>query len=155
MQIRWPGLSSSLYLTVSFTDDGKPYEIFLNSKDERHKQWITTVTILLSHSLRRGLDPFQITAELQQIHSSEGGAWAEPGKWFNSLVAYMGYKLAQLFTASGMTPQDVGESHLVVATPESLGAPHEIRTLGDACTNCGSNNTYRAEGCIKCKDCGE
>jgi ribonucleoside-diphosphate reductase alpha chain len=114
-KIKWPGLDNAIYLTVGMSGD-RPFEVFINSKDQRAMEWTTSLTMLMSMALRTGVPLEVITEEFQQVQGLEGG-WAENGlgksKYWPSMIAYLGYKLqqlvafAQLPQASGDTQQDV------------------------------------------------
>lgn len=150
-KVKWPNLNSALYITLGFKEDGTPYEVFLNSKDQRFTEWMTTTTLMLSWLIRSGT-PFEVLCdELRQIHSMEG-AFAEQ-QYRPSLVSFIGAKLKEMYN----TYQGGVNSSEELAAPAS-GAPDteapKRKTITDVCSSCGSYNTYYSEGCMKCRDCG-
>jgi ribonucleoside-diphosphate reductase alpha chain len=160
IKVSWAGLTSSLYLTVGYVD-GKPWEIFLNSKDQKSLEWTMALTILMSQSLRHGVPLESLANEFLQISALEGG-WAE-GSYWPSLVAYLGHKLKSLveedkqpFTAedeaddtavhgSGASGSEVG----LRSTNTGEGSPK----MGQ-CPDCHQFKVTSLGGCPVCENCG-
>jgi ribonucleoside-diphosphate reductase alpha chain len=145
VQLKWQALKSSIYLCLN-TKDGKPYEVFLMSKDQRHMEWTTTVTLLLSRLMRMGVSVSSLAHELRQIASTEGG-WAE-GVFYPSLVAYIGEKLELL------AKQVDGEIRFLVEPTGPLATAKPLTRPVMSCEECGSYNVAKEEGCLKCRVCG-
>ena len=172
-KISWPGLSSSLYLTIGYIDD-KPYEVFLNSKDQKALEWTMALTILMSLSLRMGVPLDTLSEEFQQVHALEGG-WADAGdgsgkqKYWPSLIAFLGHKMKQmtqpfngstsLISLEGSTDESskpltgLGGLATGVATAET-----KILYSGPKLTQCKSCKQYavtKLNGCDTCTNCGD
>jgi ribonucleoside-diphosphate reductase alpha chain len=149
-KVKWPNLNSALYITLGYTSDGTPYEVFLNSKDQRYTEWMTTTTLMLSWLIRSGTPFERICEELRQIHSMDG-AFAEQA-YRPSLVSFIGVKLSEMYR-SLHNPEQTPEDNTTTSSSGAKEAlPANIR--GMSCNSCGSFNTYREEGCLKCRDCG-
>ncbi len=132
-KIKWPRLKSSIYLTINNDENGNPFEIFIQSKDARHQQWITALTVFMSALLRRGDKVEFITKELQQVQSMDDTAWID-GKFYNSLVSYIGHVI---------------ENH---CKPEStlVEADTDNTPKGETCPECGCETLVASEGCKSC-----
>lgn len=149
-KISWPGLSSSLYLTIGYVG-GKPYEIFLNSKDQKGMEWTMGLTILMSMCLRQGTDINVISKEFQQLSSLEGG-WAphkQTGKpqYWPSLIAYLGHWLEQLPSLSITEPP--GTEALEVGVVDQVDQPRPKQ-----CEVCHQYAVINLSGCETCSNCG-
>lgn len=150
-KVKWPNLQSALYITLGYDDEGRPYEIFLNSKDQRFTEWMTTTTLMLSWLIRSGT-PFEtLCEELKQIHSMEG-AFAEQ-QYRPSLVSFIGTKLLEMYRSlPGIKTSEPIET--ASATESRVERDSQNPVKGVACPTCKGYNTYREEGCLKCGDCG-
>lgn len=151
VKVHWPSLRSALYLTVGYVD-GKPFEVFLNSKDQSAMEWMTTTTLLMSMVLRRGVHMDALADEFMQVHSLEGG-WAD-GRYYPSLVAYLGKVMKDLVQEG-----DTDEEPALEGGSHSSGDQGEVWEFSSTpkstqCKQCGSYNTEVLGGCPTCKDCG-
>lgn len=148
-KIKWPSMTASLYLTVNY-NDGLPHEVFLASKDGRHHDWMTALTLMITSILRRGGDISFVGQELQQVHSFGDTAFLQaPGDThpmhYGSLPAYIGAHLATYLRA---TPSEA----LLAATTKSL--PAIAIEAGEKCPKCQAHTLERKEGCKTCASCG-
>lgn len=162
-KIKWPGLTSALYLTVGYVN-GQPYEIFLNSKDQKSSDWVMALTILMSLVIRNGVPIETLSSEFQQIHALEGG-WADGGdgkqKYWPSLIAYIGFKMAQMTSvvqADLLDLDDYGSAApssepLETATPDQKTKTTNMLKM-DRCPQCGQYSVTQLSGCLTCTDCG-
>jgi ribonucleoside-diphosphate reductase alpha chain len=141
VKIRWPDHNSALYLTLNSLEDGTPYEVFINSKDQRAMEWTTTVTMLMSLCIRNGVTLQQITNEFAQIQAL-GGGWAE-GKYWPSLIAFIGAKLETL------NPELQGLEITVDELPEPTDSKPMIQ-----CPECKRFTMHPSSGCLTCTNCG-
>lgn len=149
VQLKWPGLKSSVYLCLNAMN-GEPYEVFFMSKDQRHMEWTTTVTLLLSRLIRSGTSITALAQELKQINSTEGG-WAE-GVFYPSLIAYIGEKLELLANSLDQPPVLELMYRLSVINHPGV-APVMARPMHQ-CEDCSSYNLRESEGCLTCNSCG-
>ncbi len=152
----------SYYLTLNSTSDGKPFEIFINSKSTVHTQWIAAVTRLATAIFRRGGNVSFLAEQLIEVTDPNGGAWIN-GKYVPSLVAMIGYKLREQLERLG-----IRSAEPVVAVPEITGKPEpgegpEVMPLilkaqqvaqGEVCPKCSAPTLHRKEGCKTCDSCG-
>lgn len=130
-KVKWPSLSSALYLTVNSTDDGQPFEVFISSKDAKFHDWATALTVMITAIFRKGGDISFVSRELQQIQSLNDSAFFE-GKHHPSLAAYVGWLLERHITGVSTT---------------------ETKIVGGRCPKCNQLTLIRKEGCKVCTGC--
>ena len=151
-----PLSESALYVTLN-DHDGKPFEIFLNSKDTRHHQWIVALTRVISSVFRKGGDCVFLIEELKNIHDPSGG-YFKKGKYIPSLVAEIGDVLEQHFMGLGLYEKD---DSLAVAAQAMVNEKQEKKEKAGAeskmqtCQKCGRKTAILMDGCWTCtaEDC--
>lgn len=136
-KVKWPSLSSALYLTINSSDDGHPFEVFISSKDAKYHDWATALTVMITAIFRKGGDISFVSRELQQIQSLNDSAFKE-GKHHPSLAAYVGWIL---------------ERHINDALGMTLTAKQEPKAIGAKCPKCQQMTLVRKEGCKVCSSC--
>ncbi len=85
-KIKPPISDHAMYITINDivlnpnTDHEKyrPYEIFINSKNLDHYQWIVALTRVMSSVFRKGGDVAFLVEELKAVFDPKGGYW-QPG----------------------------------------------------------------------------
>jgi len=151
-KVKWPNSDHAFYVTVNdyIGDNGarRPFEIFINTKDARHQEWIAALTRSLSAIFRRGGDIAFVAQELKEVHSSIGGAWVE-GKYIPSLVALIGTVIEKHFIKIGIIPTENDEPNKVVKLEKE-----EPRIRGATCPKCLAPSLIHVEGCNSCLSCG-
>ena len=65
----------------------RPFEIFINSKNMDHFQWIVALTRIISAVFRKGGDVTFLVEELRSVFDPRGGYFKKGGKYMPSLVA--------------------------------------------------------------------
>ena len=90
-----------------------PAEIFINSKDVSHLQWITALTRVLSAVFRKGGEIEFLVDELCGIHDPKAG-FLRKGRFYPSLVAQVGLVIKEHLEELKETPPPilVGDSNL-------------------------------------------
>lgn len=83
----------SFYVTVNFSD-GKPFEVFVNSRNARYAEHMAALTVMVSRMLQRGFELKEIANDLLLIHSPETGHLARGG-FVPSLHARIGKVLLE------------------------------------------------------------
>lgn len=63
------GKELSFYVTLNRTDEGVPYEIFVNVRDAQFWEHLTAVSVMISRLLQAGITAKTIADDLMQIHS--------------------------------------------------------------------------------------
>lgn len=146
-KIRWASLSAALYLTVNYTEEGQPFEIFLASKDARYHDWMTATSLMVTALLRKGGDPTFIAKELQQVRSIHDQAFAkgpldDKPKNYGSLIAFIGAVLEVYLTGHGTTSSPAAP---LLAQPD--------QTSSETCPSCSLGKLEYKEGCKVCSNC--
>ena len=146
-RIRWPNNVHSLYLTINHDSQGIPREVFVQSRDAKHQEWTTALTLMISAILRRGGDIHFVPRVLQGIQSMNDIAWIK-GKFYGSLVALIGAILEEHFENLGLSDdpkKEAKEKELLQMVAEVAGEP---------CPKCGQKAMIFQEGCKVCQSCG-
>jgi ribonucleoside-diphosphate reductase alpha chain len=149
-KVRWPSMSAAMYITINKDPEGKPYEMFFASKDARHSDWMTALTLMISGILRSGIDPNFVPTELKQVTSMHDTAWIN-GKFYASPVAYIGHIIEQHLVADLTAPAPVQVAPTEVKTELKVSEPLPVRL--EVCPQCNAPAMTRAEGCKKCTNC--
>jgi hypothetical protein len=97
-KIKTPQSEHALYITIndivlnqgSEHEMRRPYEIFINSKNMDHFQWIVALTRIISAVFRKGGDVTFLVDELRSVFDPRGGYFKKGGKYKPSLVAEIG-----------------------------------------------------------------
>lgn len=145
-----PLSESALYVTLN-DHEGKPFEIFLNSKDTRHYQWIIALTRVISAVFRKGGDCTFLIEELKSIYDPNGG-YFKKGHYIPSLVAEIGDVLEQHFMGLGLYEKD---ESLAVAAQAMVKEKRTEASKAQLCPKCGEVALVKMDGCLTCTACGE
>ena len=94
-KIKTPVTEHALYITINdvVMNEGtaqehrRPFEIFINSKNMEHFQWIVALTRVMSAVFRKGGDVTFLVEELKSVFEPSGGYFKKGGKFVPSLVA--------------------------------------------------------------------
>lgn len=153
-QIKWPNHGAAYYLTVNFEpDSGKPYEMFITSKDGSHSEWTTALSLMVTAIFRKGGDTSFISHELKQIQSFRDGAFVD-GRYVGSLPAHIGRILETHLGAAQASKAGVQDNNDTVQS--GVGAvkttPYR-KSIGDNCPRCNEPTLIMEEGCFKCTEC--
>jgi len=97
-KIRTPLDDHALYVTINDIilnpgtehEQRRPFEIFINSKNMDHFQWIVALTRVMSAVFRKGGDVTFLSEELQAVFDPKGGYFRPGGKFVPSIVADIG-----------------------------------------------------------------
>lgn len=149
-----PLSESAIYITLN-DHEGKPFEIFINSKDTKHYQWTIALTRVISAVFRKGGDCTFLIEELKSINDPNGG-YFNKGHYVPSLVAEIGDVLEQHFTGLGLYQKD---NSLAIAAQEMVKSktpdptPNTLRAL--TCSKCGEAALVKMDGCLTCTNCGD
>lgn len=146
-KIKQPTQDHALYVTINDMD-GKPFEIFLNSKDVEHHQWTSALTRVISAVFRKSDDVSFLADELKSIVDPCGKGYFKKGKYVPSLIAEVG---------------EVLERHLTKEVAEVVNTPTEspVETEGEfpaeatLCKKCNHKSVVTLDKCPTCLNCGD
>ncbi len=174
-KIKTPLSEHALYVTINdiILNPGtenelrRPFEIFINSKNMDHFQWIVALTRIISAVFRKGGDVTFLVEELRSVFDPRGGYFKKGGKYMPSLVAEIGDAIECHLRMIGLLKDEGLDEHqrrLVEekrAQYESLVQTAETRDPGDfpdgaqLCTKCHTKAMIQMDGCLTCLNCGE
>jgi hypothetical protein len=97
-KIKSPLFEHSLYVTINDIvlnadtqyEMRRPFEIFINSKNMEHFQWIVALTRIMSAVFRKGGDVTFLVEELKAVFDPRGGYFKAGGVYMPSIVAELG-----------------------------------------------------------------
>lgn len=164
-KIKTPNTEHALYLTINdmILNEGTefesrhPYEVFINTKDVNHFQWVTALTRLLSAVFRKGGDITFIVEEMQQIFDPKAG-YIKKGIFVPSLIADIGIALEKHFVSVGLIKEKVDEnmSRFIEKKKEELGVEGDsYPPSATVCGKCSTKAVVLMDGCQTCLSCGD
>lgn len=153
----------------------RPFEVFINSKNLEHYQWIVALTLIMSAVFRKGGDITFLVEELRSVFDPRGGYWSK-GKYQPSIIAELGNVIEQHLIEIGMLQKaemDPEQQKLIdekkAALLESESATETA--AGDAsseasgeeawqanaslCNKCNHKAVMVRDGCATCLNCGD
>ena len=97
-KIKSPLFEHALYVTINdiVLNQGtahelrRPFEIFINSKNMDHFQWVVAITRIMSAVFRKGGDVTFLVEELKAVFDPRGGYFKAGGVYMPSIVAEIG-----------------------------------------------------------------
>lgn len=176
-KIRTPLDEHALYVTINdiVLNEGtehesrKPFEIFINSKNMDHFQWIVALTRVMSAVFRKGGDVTFMAEELQAVFDPRGGYFKPGGKFIPSLVAEIGAVIEHHMKRIGLIVDDapspeqqkmLDEKRALVeqaACDDNLpssGDQDEFPESATLCKKCNTRAKVFMDGCETCLSCG-
>lgn len=109
-KIKSPLFEHALYVTINDIvlnagtqhEQRRPFELFINSKNMDHFQWIVALTRILSAVFRKGGDVTFIVEELKAVFDPRGGYFKAGGVYMPSIVAEIGAVIEQHMKSIGL-----------------------------------------------------
>ncbi len=174
-KIKTPLSEHALYVTINdvILNAGtehelrRPFEIFINSKNMDHFQWIVALTRIISAVFRKGGDVTFLVDELRSVFDPRGGYFKKGGKYMPSLVAEIGDAIECHLRMIGLLKDDGLDEHqqkLIAekrAQYEKSVQSAEEKDSGDfpdgaqLCAKCNTKAMIQMDGCMTCLNCGE
>ncbi len=145
-KVKTPVSDHAMYITINdiVLNEGteseirRPFEIFINSKNLDHFQWIVALTRIISAVFRKGGDVAFLVEELKAVFDPRGGYWKTGGKFMPSLIAEIGEVIERHLMSIGMIQT---HSELTQAQRELLNAKrseYESRSAGNSPAESGT-----------------
>lgn len=176
-KIKTPLSEHALYVTINdiVLNPGtehelrRPFEVFINSKNMDHFQWIVALTRIMSAVFRKGGDVTFLVEELHSVFDPRGGYFKKGGKFVPSLVAELGDVIEQHLTTIGMLKARELDEHQkkLVEEKRALYEAAQKQTANDErkdcgfpegaqlCVKCNTQAMIIMDGCLTCLNCGE
>jgi len=146
----------------------RPFEVFINSKNLDHHQWIVALTRIMSAVFRKGGDVTFLVEELRSVFDPRGGYWNN-GSYMPSIIAEIGEIIERHLTIIGMITKPEMDDHQkkliedkkaelrAEADSSVKGADEEEAWMANAtmCVKCNQKSVVVRDGCQTCMNCGD
>ena len=162
----------------------RPFEVFINTKNLDHFQWIVALKVIMSAVFRKGGDITFLVDELRSVFDPRGGYWVK-GSYKQSIIAEIGDVIERHLMRIGMltpTEPDESQKELIRQKREELEKREAQEALSSSATDntaskeqsgarataddgfppdarlCGKCNHRAAiimDGCVTCLNCGD
>ncbi len=175
-KIKTPQSEHALYITINDMilnpgteyEERRPYEVFINSKNMEHFQWVLALTRVISAVFRKGGDACFLVDELKAVFDPQGGYFKKGGIFMPSLVAEIGYAIEAHMKEIGMIKSPEMDDHqkkFLAAKRKEFEALHNDTTALDEsgsfpakailCNKCHTKAVVLMDGCMTCLNCGD
>ena len=176
-KIKTPQSEHALYITVNDMilnmgtehEERRPYEVFINSKNMEHFQWVLALTRVISAVFRKGGDACFLVEELKAVFDPKGGYFKKGGIFMPSLVAEIGCAIESHMKFIGMLKENELDEHqkkLINAKRKEFEEQNKPKTIEDdetssfpekaqLCTKCQTKALVLMDGCMTCLNCGD
>lgn len=174
-KLKTPLSEHAIYVTIndivlnpgSEHEERRPYEVFINSKNMDHFQWIVALTRIISAVFRKGGDVTFLVEELKAVFDPRGGYFKKGGKYMPSLVAELGDVIENHLQLIGMMDSDNLDEHqkafIAKKREELTGKTNESNKQNSSgfpagaelCAKCNTKAMIKMDGCMTCLNCGD
>ena len=175
-KVKTPLSEHALYITINdvILNEGtenelrRPFEIFINSKNMDHFQWIVALTRIISAVFRKGGDVTFLVDELRSVFDPRGGYFKKGGKYMPSLVAEIGDAIECHLRMIGLLRDDGLDEHqkkLIAEKKAQFEKAAKAATEADGgsdfpagaqlCAKCSTKAVVKMDGCMTCLNCGD
>ncbi len=174
-KIKTPVSDHAMYVTINDIvlnedtdhEQRRPFEIFINSKNLDHYQWIVALTRIISAVFRKGGDVTFLVDELKAVFDPRGGYWQPGGKFMPSIIAELGYVIERHLQAIGLMPRPQMDEHRQKLIDQKRAEFEARRHQTDAfaksvypegaqlCSKCNTAAVIMMDGCMTCLSCGD
>lgn len=171
-KIKTPLSDHALYITINDIilnpntnhEVRRPFEIFINSKNMDHFQWVVALTRVISAVFRKGGDVTFLAEELKAVFDPKGGYFKSGGRFMPSLVAEIGEAIeSHLKTIGLLQTEELSDAQKQVlaekrreyeaAEGKKAGAD-QFPESAQLCMKCYTKAMILMDGCMTCLNCG-
>jgi len=182
-KIKTPLDDHAMYVTINDIvlnqgtehESRRPFEIFINSKNMDHFQWIVALTRLMSAVFRKGGDVTFLAEELQAVFDPKGGYFKPGGKFMPSIIAEIGAVIEHHLQKIGlMEKEELSEQQQLILKQKRAEAEAvaQKKTVTDTaakahggeesgypasatlCHKCHTKAVVIMDNCATCLSCG-
>jgi len=177
-KIKTPLSEHSLYITINDIilnedtdhEQRRPFEVFINSKNMDHFQWIVALTRIMSAVFRKGGDITFLVEELRSVFDPSGGYFKKGGKFMPSLVAEIGDVVESHLKMIGMIKSEEINEHQQKILDEKraqfeekskqANIEKEVKSTefpagAQLCGKCQVTAVIQMDGCMTCLNCAD
>ena len=174
-KVKTPISDHAMYVTINdiILNEGtahekrRPFEIFINSKNLDHYQWIVALTRIISAVFRKGGDVAFLVEELKAVFDPRGGYWQPGGRFMPSIIAELGHVVEKHLIMIGLmvSPElDAGQQQLIAdkraeyeeaQKQQDAFAKNDYPAGAQLCNKCSTAAVIMMDGCMTCLSCGD
>ena len=174
-KIKTPVSDHAMYVTINDIllnedtdhEQRRPFEIFINSKNLDHFQWIVALTRIISAVFRKGGDVTFMVDELKAVFDPRGGYWQPGGKFMPSIIAELGYVIEKHLQSIGLLRKAELDPHQKKLIDEKRSEYEARKKQQDAfakshfpegaqlCVKCSTAAVVMMDDCQTCLNCGD
>jgi hypothetical protein len=178
-KVKTPMSEHALYITVNdvILNEGtehetrRPFEVFINSKNMEHFQWVVALTRLISAVFRKGGDATFLVEELKAVFDPRGGYFKKGGVFMPSIVAEIGYAIEDHMKHIGLIDSklDRHQQQFLDDKRKELGGAESKKPEGveeealespfppgaSLCMKCHTKAVVLMDGCMTCLNCAD
>jgi hypothetical protein len=174
-KVKTPVSDHAMYITINdiVLNEGtefearRPFEIFINSKNLDHYQWVVGLTRVISAVFRKGGDVAFLVDELKAVFDPRGGYWKPGGKFMPSLIAEIGEVIERHLVEIGILakaePDERQKRYLAAKREEYEESKKQQDAFADEqfpegaqlCAKCNTAAVVMMDGCLTCLNCGD
>ncbi|MAZ87751.1 MAG: NrdJb [Cellvibrionaceae bacterium] len=173
-KIKTPLSDHALYITINDIvlnpdtdhEQRRPFEIFINSKNLEHYQWVVALTRVISAVFRKGGDVTFLVEELKAVFDPQGGYFKSGGRFMPSLVAEIGDAIELHMKTIGLIQteelSDI-QKQILADKLQKYNEQNAIEPKADSgyppsaqlCIKCHTKAVIVMDGCKTCLSCGD
>ena len=174
-KVKTPVSDHAMYVTINDIvlnadteyETRRPFEIFINSKNLDHYQWIVALTRIMSAVFRKGGDVTFLVDELKAVFDPRGGYWQPGGKFMPSIIAELGHIVEKHLQFIGLLPKDSLDEHqkqlidqkrqefAEQSRQQDAFSKSEFPAGAQLCSKCSTAAVVLIDDCMTCLNCGE
>lgn len=177
-KIKTPLSDHALYITINDIvlnpgtdhEQRRPFEVFINSKNMDHFQWVVALTRVLSAVFRKGGDCTFLVEEMKAVFDPKGGYFKRGGKFMPSLVAEIGECLETHMKSIGLieAPELPEHQRRILEQKRAEYESRQSKGKGkdeggqggfpegaQLCGKCMTQAMILMDGCMTCLNCGD
>lgn len=174
-KIKTPLSEHAMYITINdiVLNEGtdhqvrRPFEVFINSKNMEHFQWVVALTRLISAVFRKGGDATFLVEELKAVFDPKGGYFKKGGVFMPSIVAEIGHAIEDHMKHIGLITTGLDEHQKKFieqkrkeieaksAKPEAEEGEAAYPASASLCMKCSTKAVVLMDGCMTCLSCGD
>ena len=174
-KVKTPVSDHAMYVTINDIilnfgtehETRRPFEIFVNSKNLDHYQWIVALTRIISAVFRKGGDVTFLVDELKAVFDPRGGYWKAGGTYMPSIIAELGHVVETHLRKIGLLQPPEMDEHRQRLIDQKRAEYEEQTKQQDAfaeavypdgaqlCIRCNTAAVVMLDGCRTCLSCGD
>lgn len=174
-KIKTPQSEHALYITINDMvlnmgtehEERRPYEVFINSKNMEHFQWVLALTRVISAVFRKGGDVTFLVEEMKAVFDPQGGYFKKGGIFMPSLVAEIGHAIESHMKYIGLIKTEEMSDHqkqFLAEKRKEFEDKHDSASDNEdnafpekavLCAKCSTKAMVLMDGCMTCLNCGD